>query len=131
VRLHGIDAPEAGQMCLTTEGVPWGCGVAAAIHLREIIGGVMVTCERRGIGKYGRTVATCQADGRNLGTAMVGDGWALAYREYLDASEHNYITLERMAKVSGAGIWSGTFTPPWEWRRERRTPQEQAPGQGA
>lgn len=40
----------------------------------------------------------------------------MAYRQY----SRYYVSQERQAKASKVGIWSGTFTPPWEWRSRRR-----------
>ncbi len=43
IRLHGIDAPEIGQVC-SLKGEPWPCGRAAANLLRDLIGGQEVDC---------------------------------------------------------------------------------------
>jgi Staphylococcal nuclease homologue len=62
-RLWGIDAPGSGQPC--ADGQP--AGKAATEHLRALIGERHVTCEPRSVDRYGRTVALCRADGRDLG----------------------------------------------------------------
>jgi endonuclease YncB( thermonuclease family) len=69
-RLWGIDAPEAAQPC--ADG--WPAGRAATEHLRALIGERHVTCEPRSVDRYGRTVAVCHVDGRDLGADMVTDG---------------------------------------------------------
>ena len=37
VRLFGVDAPEARQMCARADGTPWACGRAAADRLAELV----------------------------------------------------------------------------------------------
>ena len=44
---------------------------------------------------------------------MVANGWALAYRQY----SLDYVDEEAAAQNAQAGLWSGEFVPPWEWRR--------------
>jgi endonuclease YncB( thermonuclease family) len=83
-RLWGIDAPESGQLC--ADG--WPAGRAATEHLRALIRNRQVSCEARTLDRYGRTVAICRADGRDLGADMVSDGLAWAFvrysREYVE-----------------------------------------------
>jgi endonuclease YncB( thermonuclease family) len=77
-----------------------------------------VTCEQRDVDRYGRIVAVCRAGLNDLGAFMVANGWALAYRRYSTA----YVGPEGSAKAARRGIWRGTFTAPWDWRRGDRTP---------
>lgn len=44
IRLHGIDAPEAGQTCRTAAGKSWSCGSEASNRLAEMIEGKPVEC---------------------------------------------------------------------------------------
>jgi endonuclease YncB( thermonuclease family) len=122
VRLFGIDAPETDQTCLTAAGVPWACGVAAAIALRDLIAGDDVTCFGGGpeMGarpdRYGRQFATCHVWPRsNLNADMVRFGWALAHPRLL----RTYSGSEAIARDARVGIWSGEFIPPWEWRAKK------------
>ena len=118
IRLHGIDAPEGAQLCYRDE-QPWPCGRRAAFALADHIGSRAVSCEQRDLDRYGRIVAACLAGGEDLGAWMVRQGWALAYRRY----SLDYVRDEENARGGRAGLWSGTFTPPWEWRRgERHAP---------
>jgi micrococcal nuclease len=56
---------------------------------------------------------------RNVNREMVADGWAWAYRQYLDrphASE--YIDAEEQARKEKKGLWQQTNPqPPWEFRK--------------
>lgn len=67
VRIHGIDAPETGQTCRTTEGKHWNCGAAAANRLAALADGRMISCEALARDRYGRIVARCSAAGVDLG----------------------------------------------------------------
>ncbi|MEG3620184.1 thermonuclease family protein [Magnetovibrio sp. PR-2] len=116
-RLHGIDAPERGQTCTTASASPWPCGQAAADALREHIAGRAVTCMANGRGRYGRLISVCRVGDEDLGRWLVKHGWAVAYRRYSKA----YVADEDDAREAQLGLWSGKFTLPWDWRKQRRT----------
>src|SRR4051812_20947236 len=116
IHLFGIDAPESGQTCLDAKGQSYRCGQKAALVLDARIEEGVVTCERKGTDRYGRVVALCRVFGEDLGAWMVGLGWALASRAY----SARYVPAENLARSRGLGIWAGQFTPPQEWRQERR-----------
>ncbi len=116
IRLFAIDAPEGKQSC-SREGLAWLCGQEASKYLRELVGAETLTCEEKDRDRYGRTVAICHLpDGRDIGAEMVAAGMALAYRRYGGSM---YDSAETEAKIFTRGLWSGTFQPPWEWRREQ------------
>lgn len=121
VRLWGIDAPEGRQDCTRADGSGWRCGDDAREALRRLVNHNRVICTPVDQDKYGRTVARCAASGVDLGAAMVRAGWALDYRHY---SHGAYAEEEADAKAAGRGVWSGSLTPPWIWRREHKV----APG---
>lgn len=112
IRLHGIDAPEARQTC-ERNGQPYRCGQKAATELADMIGRQTVRCEDMGRDRYGRVIGRCQADGRDLGAALVAAGWAVAYRRY----SRDYVPAEEEAKRLGAGLWAGRFEMPAEFRK--------------
>lgn len=115
VRLYGIDAPETAQSC-RLEGRRWPCGRYATQALRSQIGNREVTCEERGRDSYSRLVAACSVGGRDLSAWMIGEGWALAYRQYSLA----YMAEESRARAARRGVWQGEFVAPHEWRKGRR-----------
>ncbi len=84
IRLHGIDAPESGQLCCI-DGKRWRCGEDAANVLADLIDRRPVTCQERDRDRYGRVVAVCRVAGEDLGAWLVGNGLALAYRRYSTA----------------------------------------------
>ena len=111
-RLWGIDAPEAHQP--VRDG--WPAGQTATEHLRALIRDRQVTCEPRTLDRYGRTVAICRADGRDLGADMVADGHAWAFVRY----SRDYVEEEREAAAVRAGIHGHTCQPAWRGAPERR-----------
>lgn len=115
IRIQGIDAPELFQRC-TRDGREVLCGREAARQLTELIAGRPVTCERRDIDRFGRTVAQCHAGDVDLGRAMVASGHALSYGGYLQE--------EARARSKRKGVWAGEFIRPREWRDRARA----APG---
>ena len=115
VRLHGIDAPESRQTCVTG-GKRWRCGAAATRALRRRIAGRPVTCQAKDRDRYGRIVAVCRVAGADVNRWMVRQGWALAYRRYSRA----YVGEENAARAAKRGIWKSQFVPPWRWRGGER-----------
>jgi endonuclease YncB( thermonuclease family) len=111
IRLYGIDAPESDQLC-KENGQRYRCGQKAAIALSDFIGWRTVSCRQRDTDRYGRIVALCSVSDQDLGTWLVSNGHALAYRKY----SLDYVGAERAAAAARIGIWAGEFDAPWEWR---------------
>ena len=114
VRMQGIDAPEGRQTC-SRNGQEWACGNEARRVLQRLIGRQSVLCEGLEIDKHDRLLALCKAGGIELNWEMVAQGFAVAYGRFRDE--------ERAAKAARKGLWSGEFTMPREWRRERNIGQ--------
>ena len=115
IRLEGIDAPEAGQTCRRKWVGWWSCGTAATAALASLIEGKALSCEQRGLDKYGRTLGVCFLDGRDINALMVRQGFAWAFVKY----STSYVKEEAAARAEGIGIWQGEATPPWEYRAKR------------
>ena len=117
IRLHGIDAPESGQTCEDAQAETYRCGQRASLALSDRLGRSPVTCTAHVTDRYGRLVAVChQEDGTDINRWMVAVGHALAYRRY----STDYVASEDAARAAGAGLWQGSFVPPWDWRRGTR-----------
>lgn len=125
-RLHGIDAPEAGQTCRRANGKSWPCGKQAIGLLEELVAGGVVTCDDRGADGYGRTIGVCTLGGQDVNAAMVSEGMAWAFRKY----SSDYIDLEEKAKSQHIGVWQAETTTPWDYRAERWSVAEQESPKG-
>ncbi len=113
IRLFGIDAPESRQQCRDARGLDYPCGRAATRALAALTG-ARVSCTLVTHDRYARDVATCTANGRDLGEAMVRAGHALDYARH---SGGRYAEAEKEARAASRGIWAGTFEEPEAWRR--------------
>ncbi|MEB3202921.1 MAG: thermonuclease family protein [Synechococcus sp.] len=112
IRLACIDAPETAQK-------PWGMEARTALQALTPIGS---TVNLRGLMKdrYGRTVAEVVRGGSNINLALVREGRAFVYRQYLSGCDRSaYLGAEGQAEKSRRGVWSvpGGGTRPWDWRR--------------
>ena len=122
IRFSGIDAPESyfyglTQYCQRPSGKIWACGKKATAALKKLIGKHEVQCTDEGQDKYGRTLSICYANGVDLQSEMVRTGMAVAYIRYSNRYENEMIE----AMTNRAGIWSGDFLNPEDWRREIRS----------
>jgi len=114
VRLACIDAPETAQR-------PYGQNAKQYLQQRLPLGSI-VTLEQKTTDRYGRLVAEV-FNGININLAMVEDGQAFVYRQYLggcDAKE--YLDAEFRASRRRYGVWQveGGIIRPWDFRRKRR-----------
>lgn len=115
IRLEGIDAPEAGQQCLSRFGYVWPCGDKATAMLARLIDGQVVECADHGTDKYGRMLGVCHLGDMDVNAEMVRRGFAWAFVRYSQA----YVQVEAEAKAARAGIWNGLAVPAWEYRAGR------------
>jgi endonuclease YncB( thermonuclease family) len=117
IRLNGIDAPETDQLCLDAKGERWTCGITARDELISYSAGRPWTCQITGIDRYGRSLGSCAIDNTDIQDWMVRTGWALSFKRY----SHTYDAVETQAKTAKAGLWSGAFIAPWDWRSRNKT----------
>ncbi len=113
VRLACIDAPETAQS-------PYGQKARNYLQQRLPIGR-QVSLDVKTTDRYGRTVAEVISD-INLNLALVEDGQAFAYRQYLDGCDaKEYLGAEFRASRYRYGVWQvpGGITRPWDFRRGR------------
>jgi endonuclease YncB( thermonuclease family) len=116
VRLHGVDAPERAQ----------AFGTRAKQFVGAVAFGKTVTVSRRGVDRYGRTLADVTLpDGRDLGQELVRAGYGWWFRRY--AADARLAALEAQARATRRGLWTDPDpVRPWEWRRRQKAgrPQE-------
>ena len=113
VRLACIDAPENAQS-------PHGKQARSYLQQRLPVGRE-VRLEVKTTDRYGRSVAEVISD-ININLALVEDGQAFAYRQYLsgcDAKE--YLDAEYRASRRRYGVWQveDGITRPWDFRKGR------------
>ena len=73
--------------------------------------------------RYGRSVAEVISES-NINLALVEDGKAFAYRQYLSGCDAKaYLEAEERASRSRLGVWQvqGGITRPWDFRRKRHS----------
>jgi len=111
-RLHGIDAPEAGQTCDDASGGSWRCGDEATRHLEALIGRAVPRCDDRGLDDYDRVLSVCTVSGVDINRTMVLDGYAWAFRRYSE----DYVPDEDVALAAGTQIWQAATQTAWDYR---------------
>jgi endonuclease YncB( thermonuclease family) len=126
IRLEGIDAPESGQTCKRKWFGSWPCGAVATAALARMVENRTVSCEPKGLDKYGRTLAVCFVDGRDINAQMVRQGHAWAFVRY----SQSYVKEEGLAKAESLGIWQGESQAPWDYRARRWAAAEQNAPEG-
>ena len=116
VRFYGIDAPETAKGKKKV-GQPYGEEAYQA--LRTKVRDQKVSVDVMAIDRYKRVVSIVWIGQRNINKEMVQEGWAWAYRSYLDrAHASEYIGLEDEARKAGKGLWQQSNPqPPWEFRK--------------
>jgi endonuclease YncB( thermonuclease family) len=125
VRLACIDAPETAQSL-------YGQEARRNLQQRLPIGREVVLAVKT-TDRYGRKVAEVFS-GVNINLAMVEDGQAFVYRQYLGGCDaREYQAAEERASRSRLGVWQvpDGITRPWEFRRGRRSaaiPDGSTPG---
>jgi hypothetical protein len=83
--------------------------------MEDLIGASEVTCDALALDDYGRTLAICFADERELNRSMVSVGLAWAFRRY----SNDYVAEEETARAARLGVWQAMTEPPWDYRAHR------------
>jgi endonuclease YncB( thermonuclease family) len=114
IRILDIDALETKQPCTAADGTQWRCGQKASLALADWINARTVSCDSTGKDGHGRWLARCNVGGTDVAQWLAEKGWAVPYR---DCKCEVIRAASARAEAAGAGIWSGTFQMPWEWRK--------------
>lgn len=77
VRLASIDAPEMPGHCRRGRACVEGDPYASKAHLERLIGSAALSCQQTDTDRYGRIIALCEANGRDLSCAQVEGGHAI------------------------------------------------------
>lgn len=113
IRLAGMDAFEARQLCRDNEARRYRCGQRSAFALADYIRQRNLVCEPTGK-SWDRVVAICSLNEVDLGAWLVREGWAVDDDRY----EPDYHLEEQHARESKSGAWRGSFKHPMTWRDE-------------
>jgi endonuclease YncB( thermonuclease family) len=136
LRLWGIDAPEADQLCRGPSDEPNECGDPAREHLVSLIGKELVVCgppvaeNGRDLPpaqmpalkeSFGRPIVMCHVrrDGKliDIARAMAADGYAHVFEDATGVKSD--YTSEVIAAAQGKiGLHNKEFLPPWLWRND-------------
>ena len=111
----GVTSPESAQ-------APYGQQARTYLQQRLPIGRE-VSLDIKTTDRYGRSVAEVFS-GVNINLALVEDGKAFAYRQYLRGCDAKvYLEAEDRASRARLGVWQvpGGITRPWDFRRSRRS----------
>ena len=105
VRLAEIDAPEKSQPFADR----------SKQHLSSLCYRQQAEIHPTTKDRYGRTVARVYCAGVDANAAMVRDGMAWAYTEYL--TDPKILEIEEQARVGRTGLWADASpVAPWKWR---------------
>lgn len=115
IRLHGIDAPESGQICHTEQGIAWSCGLWVSQSVQQRFQGKTLNCDPLDMDRYGRTVARCWSKGEDVARQLVRDGLAYAYRKY----SMDYDGEEIRAAKRDVGLHASHLQSPSQFRITR------------
>jgi len=93
--------------------------------------GEVVTINKTGEDRFGRTLAFVKANGIEVNVKMIEDGWAWHYKKYSD--DARLAALETQARSARRGLWADPTTPlaPWEFRARGRVTSDTPPPAGA
>ncbi len=121
VILYGIDAPDPQQVCSDKRGRPYNCGQEAIRQFRRFTGNSLLSCKVKARSQRDNVMyAVCNIDNNDVGVAMVSSGWAFALPNVTNV----YEPYESVANASRAGMWSGQFYKPAEWRAREAAAQK-------
>ncbi|MCK0167291.1 thermonuclease family protein [Jannaschia sp. S6380] len=121
VRLLGIDAAEDGQTCTDAAGAVLPCGRMATLGARRLYQGRIARCTVHDRDRYGRLLAICRVDGRDMNAELVRLGLARVYRE-----DPRYFAEQKEAALLARGLWAYDMLDPAAWRAERRAARARA-----
>jgi endonuclease YncB( thermonuclease family) len=120
VRLTGIDAAEADQTCRDGDRT-LRCGAMATAAARRLFEGRTARCVAAARDRYGRYLATCSVDGREINAELVRLGYARTYRD-----GPTYAREQADAIASGRGLWAYEMQDPATFRARHRAPRAAA-----
>ena len=126
IRLHGIDAPEAGQKCKKPNGGNWPCGKESIKAIAKLANGKRVHCVGDTWDDFGRFIGTCSVGSLEINREMVRLGLAWNFDKY----SMIYKPLEKRVRKARTGVFRAPTMTPWEYRAQRWKVAEQVAPKG-
>lgn len=119
IRLVGIDAPEMDQPCFDPSGATRACGEIATALVRRAYDSRTGRCDVEGRDRFGRALAVCHSDGREINADLVRRGIARIYRAGMRYEDSRYIVEQAEAMQFARGFWADEMQDPADWRAGR------------
>jgi endonuclease YncB( thermonuclease family) len=123
VRLHGVDAPERGQVCNNLlKGGVFDCAKNATEDLDWLLNDNRGTLNCLKISEsYDRWVMKCSKEGIDVSSHMVETGNVLVDTRFTSGlDEKMLLALEEEARANGIGVhMDSEMEKPWDWRKTR------------
>lgn len=115
VKLAGIEAPEAEQICTKSNGRRSKCAAAAKAALASMLRNRIISCTPSREDDTGVVIAQCDIDGTNINAELVRSGFAFSANDSFFGS---LSSEEESARSGHAGLWQGEVERPSEWREK-------------
>jgi micrococcal nuclease len=130
LRLLGVDAFEAHQLCRTGSGQCSACGEASRRHLKQLLfqdtnsrGRKTISIRFVATSSYGRPIITALSNGTDVGLSLIRAGLAVPATQYLTNDQtraQRYLAAFAEAKAAKRGAHSGAWIMPSAWRKGQR-----------
>ncbi|GAA6195430.1 thermonuclease family protein [Pseudophaeobacter sp.] len=115
IRLVGIEAPEVAQLCNSAQGDSWECAAEAEDRIRDVLRTAeRIECFSNDRDSYGHYLASCKADGLDVGGLLVAEGLV-----WPDQEQGYYQPEAAQAQAASRGIWQAETPSPSDWRRQQ------------
>jgi len=111
IHLYGVEAPRQNQVCRDKYNRDFYCGAVSTEKLAVMLGKDPVNCTIIGQ-KNGETFGVCVSGDDDIGSYLVGLGYAFPNPEYGQV----YFPYENNARTRKLGLWDdNVFQAPWDW----------------
>ena len=118
IHLIDVDAPEIGQLCFrklqSIEEGAWPCGHEAATALANWISDKTIVCDITDKQLGQPRLAHCAVLDQDIAEWLAAYGWAVPDQNCMCEAVR---TAAENAETAHLGIWTSSFTMPWEWRK--------------
>lgn len=116
IRLSSIEAPELAQVCRTSSGRAWRCGIAARSRLSRLLRRGSATCKVTKTDQPRLFDGSCTVRGVDVAKQQVRRGYAFAASGLISST---YGGEEQKAREARRGIWRGKVDRPDQFRTSR------------